>query len=189
MLAGGKSSRFGCDKCEFKINGATMLDRLNFEFGEPLIVSRHQRGYKREVVEEGRYEGPLKGIKTALNYMKGDKVFLTGCDYPFLTSRLVEHFCDKNFKVVSYYDGRFQPLLSCYSLDYLKQVIGNARKLTDLILMSNEIYLVGYYEVKMLDPYMLSVEDMDSLVSQRRKEEFKVSQILLKESSEILMRS
>lgn len=74
-------------------------------------------------------------------------------------------------------------------MDYLKQVIGNARKLTDLILMSNEIYLVGYYEVKMLDPYMLSVEDMDSLVSQRRKEEFKVSQILLKESSEILMRS
>ncbi len=164
VLAGGQSTRFGCDKCSFVIEGMTMLDRLVMEF-DPLVVSRVRRGYKREVVEEGAYEGPLKGVRTGLGHLNSEKVFITGCDHPFLTRRVVDNMCGKEYDVVSFYDGRMQPLLSCYSVPYLRRVIPRARRLVDLIQLSDHVYYVGYYEMKMYDPLLRSIEDYDSLSS------------------------
>ncbi|BBG24093.1 Molybdenum cofactor guanylyltransferase [Sulfuracidifex tepidarius] len=164
VLAGGMSRRFGCDKCSFRINGKTMLDRLVSEL-DPLIVTRHKRGYKREVVEEGEYGGPLKGVKEGVKHVRGEKVFITGCDYPFLTFRVVSSMCEKNYKVVSFYDGKVQPLLSCYSVSYLRDAIRKASRLSDLVTLSDEIYYVGYYEMKMYDPLLASIQDYDSITT------------------------
>ncbi len=163
VLAGGMSKRFGCDKCSFNINGKSMLDRLVSEL-DPLVVTRHPRGYKREVIEDGEYEGPLKGVKEGMKHVRGEKVFITGCDYPFLTQRVVRSMCEKEYKVVSFYDGKIQPLLSCYSVSYLREAVKMASKLRDLVILSDEVYYVGYYEMKMYDPWLASIQDYDSVV-------------------------
>lgn len=87
ILAGGLSKRFGIDKCCFEVNSKTMLSRLLEQFDNPIVVSRSSRRIKKGilVLENGEYEGPVKGVKEGLKYVRRDRVFITGCDFPFLT--------------------------------------------------------------------------------------------------------
>ncbi|MCG3108594.1 Molybdenum cofactor guanylyltransferase [Metallosphaera sp. J1] len=164
ILAGGNSTRFGTDKCEFEIDGKSMLRRVADLFQSPIVVTDRPRDVNGKIVHDRWKEGPLKALKLALEHISGEKVFVTGCDFPFLSRELVEMLCSKQEYVATTLTcGRIQPLLSCYSLSYLRSSINSFNSMTDLIVNSPSIYIAGYREVAMLDPRLRSLLNVNRL--------------------------
>ncbi|BBL48174.1 molybdenum cofactor guanylyltransferase [Metallosphaera sedula] len=155
ILAGGNSIRFGTDKCEFEIDGKSMLKRVAELFELPIIVTDKPRDVKGKIVQDNWKEGPLKALKLALKLVSKEKVFVTGCDFPFLSRGLVEILCSKQEHVATTLTcGKIQPLLSCYSFDYLKTHIDNFKSMTDLLINSPSVYIAGLREITMIDPHL-----------------------------------
>ncbi|ABP96164.1 Molybdopterin-guanine dinucleotide biosynthesis protein A-like protein [Metallosphaera sedula] len=155
ILAGGNSIRFGTDKCEFEIDGKSMLKRVAELFELPIIVTDKPRDIKGKIVQDNWKDGPLKALKLALKLVSKEKVFVTGCDFPFLSRGLVEILCSKQEHVATTLTcGKIQPLLSCYSLDYLKTHIDNFKSMTDLLINSPSVYIAGLREITMIDPHL-----------------------------------
>jgi len=167
ILAGGLSKRFGIDKCSFEINSKTMLDRVIDQFPYPIVVSRTNRIVSKGiiVVEDGDYMGPIKGIRAGLKYVKERKVFITGCDFPFITVNLADYLCSKNdYDVVMVVDEKPQPLLACYSTAFLEHNLPKVKKLTELLTLSNSTYLAGSQEIIRADPFLYSTINVNSIV-------------------------
>ncbi|MEM0363121.1 MAG: molybdenum cofactor guanylyltransferase [Sulfolobaceae archaeon] len=166
ILAGGLSKRFGFDKCCFTINSKTMLERVVEQFEKPIVVSRSYRKLDNAilVLESGDYRGPIKGLEEGLKYVKKDRVFITGCDFPFLTRNLVDYICSKNYDIVMPITEEPQPLLGCYSTPFLKQNIKKVDRLIDLILFSKHVYFIGTNEIIRADPTLTSLINVNSIV-------------------------
>ena len=79
VLAGGKSQRFGEDKCQVKLGDKLLIDyilsEIVDEFKEVLLISNNKIKYnhsnKISLVEDFKKEqGPLGGILTAMKWIK-----------------------------------------------------------------------------------------------------------------------
>ena len=79
VLAGGKSQRFGEDKCQVKLGDKLLIDyilsEIIDEFKEVLLISNNKIKYnnsnKISLVEDlKRGLGPLGGILTAMKWIK-----------------------------------------------------------------------------------------------------------------------
>jgi len=69
------------------------------------------------VRDEIAYQGPVGGIYYGLREAKGEFVFLTSCDVPFLNLALISHLISRISDydvVVPYWQDRFQPLHAVY---------------------------------------------------------------------------
>ncbi|HXK30046.1 MAG TPA: NTP transferase domain-containing protein [Candidatus Binatia bacterium] len=69
------------------------------------------------VRDEIAYQGPVGGIYYGLREAKGEFVFLTSCDAPFLNLALISHLISQISDydvVVPYWQERFQPLHAVY---------------------------------------------------------------------------
>ncbi|BDC19030.1 molybdenum cofactor guanylyltransferase [Acidianus sp. HS-5] len=161
ILAGGQSKRFGTDKCSFEIDGKTMLQRVAENFERPIIVSRTPRNSGTEVFDDGN--GPIKALQIALEEVNKDKVFVTGCDFPFLKRKVIEYICSKNFEVVMPVLEYPQPLLGCYSTSFLRNSISTITSFQELINLANSIYLIGTEEIKMIDLSLDSLRNINRL--------------------------
>lgn len=107
VLAGGASSRFGCDKALAELEGQGMLERMRHllvEVTEETSVVASSLRYPElgiRVVEDGwPGEGPLGGIITALMDARARNPFDTwclvvGCDMPFLTKDWLNYLVDR----------------------------------------------------------------------------------------------
>ncbi|BBD71726.1 molybdopterin-guanine dinucleotide biosynthesis protein A [Sulfodiicoccus acidiphilus] len=150
VLAGGKSRRFGADKCEFELSGKSMLRRVVENFESPIVVGRGG------LTDEGR--GPLDAVELAVPLLRREKVFVAGCDFPFLRRPVVELICGKDYDVVAPVVNRtIQPMLACYRTAYLRDVLPRARSMADLVYGTESVYLVGTEEVSRADPSLSSL--------------------------------
>jgi len=98
VLIGGDSSRMGCDKATFSVDGTAMANRVaaaarEAGAGEVLMVGGPQ---SRAKSLEGTWkkdafpgEGPLGGVITALKSSSHDAVVVLSCDMPFITSAVI----------------------------------------------------------------------------------------------------
>lgn len=131
ILIGGRSSRFGSAKALIEIDGRPLLDRtaetiksalpetkttlvastpeqyLGLKTGLPFIFDLHS----------GR--GPLVGLHAALAYARTEWIFVTACDYPFITVDLLKYVAgliNGTFEAIvnAQPDGRLQPLCAFY---------------------------------------------------------------------------
>ena len=150
VLAGGESKRFGSDKCCFEFNGKKILERVVENFDNPIIVTNKKRNVKKgiEVIDNER-KGPVNAVKIALPYIKREKVFITGCDFPFITRRIAEFICSKEAEISIIEEDDVQPLLACYSTSLLKENIDKVKTLYELINYAKSIYFIGIYELKL----------------------------------------
>lgn len=118
VLAGGKSKRFGADKCSHEWNGVKLLERVVRSFHElniePIVVTDRRRGFKNEVLDN-LLLGPFTAVKTVVNEMKIRKVFVTGCDYPFIDPKLPQVLCSLDYEAVVPVYGIPHYLLGCYN--------------------------------------------------------------------------
>ena len=109
VLAGGKSQRFGEDKCQFKLGDKLLIDyilsEIIDEFKEVLLISNNRIEFKPsnkisliEDLEKGL--GPLGGILTAMKWIKENNksykwISTFPSDTPFFRKQILKNFLEE----------------------------------------------------------------------------------------------
>ncbi len=126
ILAGGKSTRMKFNKAFACIAGQPVvqiiLDKFKHYFDETIIISNEAQLYEHlgfkiySDVFPGL--GPVAGIHSALYHARNDRIFVMGCDMPFMNMALVRFLLDslEDYEcVVPVLDTHLQPLSAVYS--------------------------------------------------------------------------
>ena len=105
ILAGGKSRRFGEDKCKIKLNGKTLikrvLDKIKLKLNTIIIVSNNEISKDYITIKDcidGQL-GPLVGVLTAMKWVKKNNhnfnwIATFPCDTPFFNISLIDNFIE-----------------------------------------------------------------------------------------------
>lgn len=152
ILAGGKSTRMKFNKAFACIAGQPVvqiiLEKFQLFFDETIIISNEPKLYEKlgfticPDVFPGL--GPVAGIHSALYHACYDRVFVMGCDMPFMNMALVDFLLDslEDYEcVVPEIDTHLQPLSAVYSkkcLPVLTQCLENDK--LKLIRVFEELY-------------------------------------------------
>lgn len=132
ILAGGRSSRLGRDKPMVQVGGQLMLARVAHTLRDLcreliLVVRPGQSDHVPDtgialrmhvVADRYRDAGPMAGIEAGLAACVTDFAFVTGADYPFLSSKLIRamaaHAAEHRVAVIPRFEDRFQSLTAIY---------------------------------------------------------------------------
>ena len=121
LLAGGKSSRMGCDKALLEIDGEPLWRRqlatLRAIEPEQLLVSGPNRGEGETVADEIVDAGPLGGVAAALANCTAPLLVVLAVDLPRITPaflRTLLALCDSGRGVVPCGAEFFEPLAAIY---------------------------------------------------------------------------
>lgn len=153
-MAGGQSQRFGSNKALARLpkaqsqghrveggqarigNSDSIIGRianiLKDIFEDTLVLTKDKTSLSflekpwLHVLQD-RFDNfhPLNGLASALSYTKTDKIFVCGCDMPFIDSKLIRLICSKcqpADAVVPVWQGEIQPLLGVYSTTCLATI-------------------------------------------------------------------
>jgi molybdopterin-guanine dinucleotide biosynthesis protein A len=116
VLAGGKSQRFGEDKCQVKLGDKLLIDyilsEIIDEFKEVLLISnnkiRYNNSNKISLVEDLKKGlGPLGGILTAMKWIKKNNrsykwISTFPSDTPFFKKKILNNFLEE----IKGYEGK-----------------------------------------------------------------------------------
>ena len=116
VLAGGKSQRFGEDKCQVKLGDKLLIDYILSEiidaFKEVLLISNNKIKYinsnKISLVEDTKMGlGPLGGILTAMKWIKENNrsykwISTFPSDTPFFKKQILNNFLEE----IKNYEGK-----------------------------------------------------------------------------------
>ena len=116
VLAGGKSQRFGEDKCQVKLGDKLLIDyilsEIIDEFEEVLLISNNKIKYnhsnKISLVEDFKKGlGPLGGILTAMKWIKENNrnykwISTFPSDTPFFKKQILNNFLNE----IKSYEGK-----------------------------------------------------------------------------------
>jgi len=102
ILAGGKNSRFNGQKKTFlSVGTESIFNRIysvmNIFFDDLLVVTRSPEFFLKwdiNIVNDVYTQhSPLNGIYSALFFARHPQIFVTACDTPFISARLIEYMC------------------------------------------------------------------------------------------------
>ena len=116
VLAGGKSQRFGEDKCQVKLGDRLLIDyilsEIIDEFKEVLLISNNKIKYNNSnkislVGDLKRGLGPLGGILTAMKWIKKNNrsykwISTFPSDTPFFKKKILNNFLEE----IKDYEGK-----------------------------------------------------------------------------------
>jgi molybdopterin-guanine dinucleotide biosynthesis protein A len=126
ILAGGRSSRMGCEKLSIEVGGLSLIARVNNALSaschEVLVVGgggSQLEGASYVANERPGKQGPLAGIEAGLAAANYPHVFVAAGDMPFLTRGLERSGVQV---VVPRHGGRIHPLCGAYDRALLPRV-------------------------------------------------------------------
>ncbi len=168
VLAGGASSRFGVYKCLRDIDLKPMLLRVVHALDHGVVVAKkgYRLGYVEDLLRRSGFKivyddtdsyNPIHGIRAGIEYVESERVFIAACDYPYLKMEVPRYLCSKEFDAVVPYDIDIHVLLGCYSSDALRMRVHSLGRPLDMLVLFSRVYLVGTEELKMIDPYLRSL--------------------------------
>lgn len=150
VLAGGKSSRMGCNKAFLKLGQKTMIETivesLQKIFKNVIIVTDIPEEYTMlnkvvfiQDIIDTKEKNSLIGLYSGLVESKTDYVFVTGCDMPFLNIGLIEYMIkskEDEDVVIPFYSGHYEPLYAIYNKkcipEFKKLIQKNRFKIIDI---------------------------------------------------------
>ena len=139
VLAGGKSSRMGSDKCDLKIEKSTFLE-WQIAKGRRLGITDIQvSGYHGEAcsvpVTPDRFpgKGPLGGLESCFRRAKESQVLVLGVDVPLIPleelARLMEKSREKRKRVmILAHQGKEEPMAGIYDRDLADEMLSEIRE-------------------------------------------------------------
>jgi molybdopterin-guanine dinucleotide biosynthesis protein A len=129
ILAGGKSSRFGRDKCK-TIYNKKLLIQFSIEAIKPfvseILISSNNYdleflGYK--IIQDTFVNcGPIGGLYSCLKHSKTEKNIVIPCDMPYITTDLLQYliYNSDNFDaVVPVFYQKIEPITAIFSKNIL----------------------------------------------------------------------
>lgn len=179
ILAGGKSSRMGQNKCSMFLNGKRLLertmDRLN-ELAEEIIVVTGKGQSPPFPLPDNvkiardfrRGKGPLMGIYSGLRTSKDNCNLVVGCDMPFLNVDLIRYMTSlaRHFDaVIPKVNGLLEPLHAIYSrkcTNVIQKVMEKEQFKIDAILEWVNVRYVDEDELDLFDPEHLSLFNINT---------------------------
>jgi len=167
ILAGGASSRMGCDKALLPVGGVPMVIRmaqlLGSVAGQVTLIAPPGRFAElplRVFADDQPGLGPLGGIATALRLSRAEWNLVTGCDLPFLTRDWLNFLVERASKskadavLPQSPQGHFEPLCAMYRTSAraaIADALGRGvRKVTDG-LAALRVEAIGVQEWKPFD--------------------------------------
>jgi molybdopterin-guanine dinucleotide biosynthesis protein A len=142
ILIGGRSSRLGTDKAFVEIDGTSLATRALNTVRESGIASKTtfvagsethfaiqaiqlDAPFIFDLIED---RGPLGGLHAALSYAQTEWIFLTACDFPFVSSGLIGFLAEKisdglGAVVPIQTDGRMQPLCAFFNVKAARPIV------------------------------------------------------------------
>jgi molybdopterin-guanine dinucleotide biosynthesis protein A len=135
ILAGGRSSRMGCEKAMLDLDGkpfiAHIAENLQRAVGSVIIISNDSHSFEflglSVYGDIYRDCGPLGGIHSALTNAGTEKVFIISCDMPFVSADAIEYIISREnpeaMVTVPLVSNRLQPLCGIYKTDCLKALV------------------------------------------------------------------
>lgn len=178
ILAGGKSSRFGSNKALALVKGKPMIrhamDMLETLFPEHLLVTNSPEEYSFTGwnITPDIYPGcgPLAGIHAALTRVKSEKIFVVGCDMPYIKAEVIRFICDRYDNnadaVIPETSNGLEPLHGLYHKNCIEQLS------TDLQLGQRRVHqffakmktvIIPWEQIALLDPEQTSFQNINHL--------------------------
>ena len=182
ILAGGKSSRMGCDKALLKFGDETNLEDLvqltTSIFSETFIIANQNKNYQdlnlRGAVifhDFWEYKGPLVGLYMGLSYSTHQVNCVLTCDMPLVDAPLLRElaaFWQEGYDAVCPQDsdGRLQPFPGIYSR--------SSRYFIRLLLDRGETAMKRLFEVLVIRSLVLGEKESEVLINMNTPEEYKL---------------
>ena len=175
ILAGGRSSRFGQDKCSLVLGGENLLKRIVDSLGElgdeiilvlaPGQASPFMHSTSNVKITTDIYfgKGPMVGIYSGLKEISDDYAVVVACDMPFLNFGLLRYMIGlvSGFDLVIPRIGdNVEPVHAVYSRSCIKilaeMIQEDNLKVSNLIERVKVRYVVER-ELTSFDPELLSL--------------------------------
>jgi FdhD protein len=176
ILAGGKSSRMGCNKALLTYNGRPLIESIYLImaelFEQVAVVTNTPEEYdflpclKIPDIHIGM--GSIAGIHAGLSWSPEERIFVVGCDMPFLEKELVRRLAalsPEENGVVPCSPGGFEPLHAIYSkriLPLLEQALTSDRKRIIDLLELMEAKIIPAEEIATVSPGFRSFVNLNS---------------------------
>jgi len=163
ILAGGRSTRMGKEKCLLKIRSKKIIDHIiaNLKdlFQEIFIVTNSPQHYFFSGFtlfgDIYPYRGPMSGIHVSLKNSKFD-VFAFACDMPFVKKDLIYtlseiHLTGKSYATVGALDEKIYPLPGIYSKKTFDEL--------ERLIKENKLSMMKF--VRDMDAQVVNVANLD----------------------------
>ncbi|MCK9281765.1 MAG: molybdenum cofactor guanylyltransferase [Melioribacteraceae bacterium] len=133
ILAGGKSSRMGINKCLLKIGDETIIERIlsvmKSVFEKVIIITNTPVEYTSLGVmvykDILKGFGPIGGIHSGLTHSSTNEDFVISCDMPLMIKEMVEFITEyKSDKLIRFCKagGYNQPLAGIYKKGLIPEI-------------------------------------------------------------------
>lgn len=166
ILAGGQSSRFGSNKALALVDGKPMISHAMevFEnlFPEHLLITNSPEEYSFTGWETSPDvypgAGPLAGIHAALIRVKCEKIFVVGCDMPFVNPAVIQFICDQDDGhdiIIPETKHGLEPLHSLYNKTCLETIACNLQAEQHRIyqfIKEMQTRIIPWQDIASLDP-------------------------------------
>lgn len=138
ILAGGKSSRFGSNKAQYRLEQKPMLlnviEKLKPFFNKIYVIGNKEYDYNElenveYIVDIIPNKGPLGGLYTGLKATDSEYNYLQACDMPFVCKEYLKYmksYISKNNQYDAYIpekNGYLEPFVGIYRQSIKKEVI------------------------------------------------------------------
>ncbi len=163
ILAGGSSSRMGCNKALLELNGKPFIEAvyqiLASMFREVIIVTSNPDEYSsipcRKVADIFPGVGSIAGLHAGLFNSATERIFVVACDMPSLNTELIRRLCaeagDWDAVVPANSKGYLEPLHALYSrscIDQVQDFLEHGDKSILLLLDKIRVRKVEWEEIK-----------------------------------------
>jgi len=175
ILTGGESKRMGSDKASVVLSGKSLLGHVLAQleplFSEILISVREIRSdiTYPQIVDGAEDRGPMVGIKSALEAVKTEWVFVIACDMPFISTGLIQYLAgirSQHDAVVPFAFDRPQPLFGFYNKTCLPLVearMKQGQRSMIRLLGDLDTHVLSEQQVKAIDPELKSLLSLDTM--------------------------